>query len=162
MLRRESIVLAAALTLVSGVAVMAQQPTAKQLSQTARASTDIQSRVKAYEEACISNLRTLNTAEGTYWGGDPQKGYARSLEQLGPKGVNFIEPILASGKKAGYRFILTPGPANANAVVMNSTITARPLKVLAEGQRSFFTDETGVIRSTPEKRGARASDPAIQ
>src|SRR5690349_18677139 len=141
---------------------MAQQPTAKQLSQTPRASNDIQSRVKAYEEACVSSLRTLNTAEVTFWGGDPQKGYARSLEQLGPKGVDFIEPILASGKKDGYHFILTPGPANANGVVMNYTITARPLRVLAEGQRSFFTDETGAIRSTPEKRAARASDPAIQ
>jgi hypothetical protein len=131
-------------------------------SQTGQASTDVQWRVKTYEANCVGSLRILNTAEGTYWGGDPQKGYARSLEQLGPKGVDFIEPTLASGKKAGYRFVLTPGPANANGVVMHYTITARPLKILAKRQRSFFTDETGVIRSTLEDRAARASDPAIQ
>jgi len=92
---------------------MAQQPTAKRLaqSQTGRATTtDIQSRVKTYEEACVSSLRTLNTAEATYWGGDPQKGYARSLEQLGPTGVDFIEPILASGKKDGRTVIVSFSP----------------------------------------------------
>jgi hypothetical protein len=131
-------------------------------SQTAGASSDVQSMAKAYEDTCVSNLRTLNTAQGTYWGGDPQKGYARSLEQLGPKGEGYIEPILASGKKSGYRFILSPGPEDASGVINHYTISARPLKVLVKGQRSFLTDETGVIRSTREDRAAKASDPAMK
>jgi hypothetical protein len=131
-------------------------------TQIVSASSDVQSRAKAYEEVCVSNLRTLNTAQITYWGGDPQKGYARNLEELGPKGEGLIEPVLASGKKDGYRFILTPGPADARGVIKHYTISARPLSVLVEGQRSFFTDESCVIRSTRKNRVARASDPAIQ
>ena len=131
-------------------------------SQAAEANSDVQTRSKAYEEACVSSLRTLNTAQVTYWGGDPEKGFARSLAKLGPKGEGIIEAVLASGKKDGYVFTLTPTPAEANGVTKHYTINARPLKVLTDGQRSFFTDETGVIRSTRENRAARASDPAIQ
>jgi hypothetical protein len=131
-------------------------------TQTAGPTSDVQPKAKAYEETCVGSLRTLNTAQATYWGGDPQKGYARSLKQLGPRGEGMIEPVLASGKKAGYRFILIPGTADSNGAIRHYTISARPLKVLVEGQRSFFTDESGVIRSTRENRAAKASDPAIQ
>jgi len=130
--------------------------------QKAGSNSDVRPRWKAYEEACVSSLRTLNTAQVTYWGGDPQKGFARTLEQLGPKGEGLIEPILASGKKSGYRFTLAPGQANASGVIKQYTISARPLEMLVEGQRSFFTDETGVIRSTREDRAATASDATTQ
>ena len=129
--------------------------------QTAGSPPDAQSMARAYEEGCVSSLRTLNSAQGIYWGGDPQKGYARSLKQLGPNGEDLIEPRLASGKKGGYRFILTPGPADAKGVVNHYTISARPLKVLVKGQRSFFTDEGGLIYSTGEDRAAKTSDPVI-
>jgi hypothetical protein len=125
-------------------------------------SSDAQSIAAAYEESCVSNLRALNTAQALYRGGDPQKGYARSLKQLGPKGEDIIEPILASGRKSGYRFVLTPGPADAKGVINHYTISARPLKVLVKGQRSFLTDENGVIRSTREDRAAKASDPVMK
>ena len=110
----------------------------------------------------VGNLRTLNTAQVTYWGGDAKKGFARSLKQLGPRGEDLIEQVLATGKKDGYQFVLTPGPVDANGAIRHYTISARPSKVLVKGQRSFFTDETGVIRSTPENRAATASDPSIQ
>jgi len=130
--------------------------------QTAGASSDVQLRTKVYEESCVGNLRTLNTAQVTYWGGDAKKGFARSLKQLGPRGEDLIEQVLATGKKDGYQFVLTPGPVDANGAIRHYTISARPSKVLVKGQRSFFTDETGVIRSTPENRAATASDPSIQ
>jgi type IV pilus assembly protein PilA len=132
--------------------------------QTAGASSDVQRRAKAYEESCVGSLRTLNTAQVTYWGGDAKKGFARSLKQLGPRprGQDLIDPVLATGKKGGYQFVLTPGPVDANGAIGHYTISARPSKVLVKGQRSFFTDEGGVIRSTPENRAATASDSAIQ
>src|SRR5260370_37603427 len=40
-------------------------------SQATEANSDVQTRSKAYEEACVRSLRTLNTAQVTYWGGDP-------------------------------------------------------------------------------------------
>jgi len=118
--------------------------------------------LNVYEESCVSSLRTLNTAQVTYWGGDEKKGFARSLEQLGPRGEDLIDPVLATGKKGGYHFVLVPGPVEANGTIRHYIISARPSKVLVKGQRSFFTDESDVIRSTSENRAATASDPTIQ
>ena len=54
------------------------------LESQAAANSDVQTRSKAYEEACVRSLRTLNTAQVTHWGGHPEKGFAQSLAQLGP------------------------------------------------------------------------------
>jgi hypothetical protein len=131
------------------------------LAQVADAQSDVKQKVRAYEESCVGNLRTISAAEGTYWGGDPKKGFARSLKQLGPKGENLIVQALAVGRKDGYHFILTPLPAETGKPVTRYTIKARPIKRLVKDERSFFTDETGVIRSTKENRAATAADPPI-
>ena len=122
---------------------------------------DPQERAKAYEESCILALRTINVAQGTYWGGDPAKGYARTLEELGPTGAGLFEAVLASGNKDGYRFRLNPERAGAGHLIKHNTVTARPIKRLVKNQRSFFTDETGVIRFTIENRAATAVDPPL-
>ena len=64
-----------------------------QAKQTAAASSDVQLTAKVYEESCVGSLRTLNTAQVTYWGGDAKKGFARSLKQLGPTGEDLIEHV---------------------------------------------------------------------
>ena len=131
-------------------------------NQTAVANSNLSQKAKVHEDSCVASLRTLNTAQVTYWGGDPHKGFARSLKQLGPSGDGLIDLVLTSGNKDGYRFTLTPGPKDSNGVIKHYTISARPSKVLVKKQRNFFTDETGVIRSTSKDRAATASDPAIQ
>ena len=42
------------------------------------------------------------------------------------------------------------------------TYTARPVAPGKTGYRSFFADETGVIRATSEDRAANVSDPPIE
>ena len=116
---------------------------------------------KDYEESCVLALRTINVAQGTYWGGDQAKGYASTLAELGPAGADLFEAVLASGKKDGYRFRLNPERASAGHSIKHYTITARPIKRLVKNQRSFFTDETGVIRFTTENRTATAADPPL-
>jgi hypothetical protein len=79
----------------------------------AEAHANAHAKVEAYEQSCIGNyLRTINVAEGTYWGGDSKKGFARDLRELGPKGEGLIIQSLADGKKDGYHFILKPGPVD--------------------------------------------------
>jgi hypothetical protein len=118
---------------------------------------------KAYEESWITNLRSLNMAQAIYRSEHVQKGFARKLEALGPKGAGHIEPVLASGKKSGYRITLAPGKADAHGVTEHYTISARPLKsIRVPGRRSFVTDETGIIRATADNRAATQSDPPIQ
>ncbi len=123
--------------------------------------TDIRARAKLDEESCITTLRTINVAEAAYQGGDDTKGFARTLKELGPAGESLIDWVMASGEKDGYRFRLTPEHKGTNRPVKHYTITARPIRRLVKNQRSFFTDETHVIRFTTENRPATASDPQI-
>jgi hypothetical protein len=116
---------------------------------------------KTYEESCVLHLRTINTAQSTYWGGEPSKGYARTLRELGPAGAGLLEPVIASGKKDGYRYRLVAERATANQPARHYVVVARPIKRLVKSQRSFFTDETGVIRFTTENRAARGADPPL-
>ena|SRR5689334_4072917 len=117
---------------------------------------------KAYEDSCVQNLRTINVAEGSYWGGDSTKGFARTLSELGPAGVGFLEPAIASGKKGGYRFRLIPERVAAKQPIKHYVIIARPLKRLVGDQKSYFTDETGVIRFTRENRTPKVTDQRLE
>jgi hypothetical protein len=119
-------------------------------------------RIKSQETSCISTLRTINVAEGTYWGGVDSRGYAGSLKKLGPSGESLIDAVTASGKKDGYRFRLRPEHRVEHSPVRHYTITARPIIRLSNDQRSFFTDETGVIRFTAKNRDATIKDPAME
>jgi hypothetical protein len=132
--------------------------------------TVIEKRVNAYEEWCVSTLRVINVAEVTYWGGDSAKGYARTLKELGPAGAGLLNAVTASGEieavvlggeKNGYRYRLIPERTDSNRPIMHYTIIARPIKRLVKDQRSFFTDETGVIRFTTENRAATIADPPL-
>jgi hypothetical protein len=121
--------------------------------------------VTEYERACLQNLRTLSAAQVThYLGGDlvekgyTETGYAATLEALGPKGKGLIDPILASGEKAGYRYVLTPAGVE-NGLVLHYTISATPVKRLTSNQKSYFTNDVGFIRFTDEDRPATVSDP---
>jgi hypothetical protein len=59
-----------------------------------------------------------------------------------------IDSILASGAKSGYRFNYAAAATDPSGNVISYTITATPLVPGSSGQRSFFTDQSGTIRST--------------
>ncbi|MBI4467475.1 MAG: hypothetical protein HY656_08645 [Acidobacteria bacterium] len=134
------------------------------------------SRKPANESAAVGTLRTINTSavvyEDTY-----KTGYPPSLKSVGPPepggsaGCNqadFIDAVVVSGEKSGYRFEYRAGPrvekAGEGCTVpggQSYQVTARPLKYRRTGIRSFFTDGTGVIRGTTEDRAATAQDPPL-
>ncbi len=106
------------------------------------------------EASAVGSLRTINTAQVTYFAEYPTRGYSATLAQLGPPASNlqpgpeaafFIDSVLASGQKSGYRFTYVAGPADEHGLIMAYTVRADPLAP-ESGERSFFTDETGVIR----------------
>jgi hypothetical protein len=141
--------------------VLASRTVGDLKAQTAAASPDAARMSKSREESCITNLRAINQAQALYSVDDTTKGFARSLKQLGPDGNGRIESVLASGKKDGYIFQLTTEPRDTRKPARHYQLSARPVKRAEKGQRSFYTDETGVIRSTPEPRAATATDPPI-
>jgi hypothetical protein len=119
------------------------------------------SQAEADERAAVGSVRTLNTALAMYNAAEPAKGYAASLKQLGPEGKEYITETLASGTKSGYTFEYKPQLTPAGTPITHYTLVARPVKLLAPGEKSFFTDESGLIRFTKEDRAAKVTDPSL-
>jgi hypothetical protein len=114
------------------------------------------------EMLCLLNLRTINVAQSTFWGGDQSKGFARTLKQLGPAGEGILDAEISKGRKGGYRFCLVPQKLAPNQPVKHYFVTASPMIRLTTNQMSFYTDETGVIRFTTEHRPAKRTDPPVE
>jgi type II secretory pathway pseudopilin PulG len=103
------------------------------------------SRMYGRETAAIQAIRTIHTAEIQY---QSQFGrYAASLTELGPPAsgapnalaAGLIGNDLANGEKQRYRF--TVAPVHGGYVV-----NALPASYGISGSRSFFSDQTMVIR----------------
>jgi hypothetical protein len=104
----------------------------------------------ANETAALARMRAIAQAEAQYMA--MTGGEYGSLDQLiSNKYVN--DP--SSGKLAGYRFNVQVKPAHFE-------ITAVPEKAGVTGTRSFYVDETNVMRGADKKGApATASDPEV-
>lgn len=119
-------------------------------------------RMYAQETAAISHIKTLHTAQTQYFS---QFGkFAPTLTELGPPvsgsvnaaAADLIPGDLALGTKGGYKFIMGKGPdggytINANPEVFNST-----------GSRTFFSDQSLVIRENYGQEPATATSPSVK
>ena len=109
----------------------------------------LRSRMAANEASAVGSLRTINTAAVTYDATYPKSGYPPSLKSLGTNGApssesaDLIDSVLASGSKSGYRFVFT---GDGNIPSTSYSVVATPITIGTTGQRSFFTDQTGIIR----------------
>ena len=117
-------------------------------------------RCPAYEKHAARSMETLNTAQSAY---RSQYGrFAQSLEELGPptlanqrgtsETADLIPTNLANGRSSKYRFLLAPNATGYQ-------ILAFP-EALEFGERSFYTDESTVIRAHVG-RPAWETDPEI-
>jgi prepilin-type N-terminal cleavage/methylation domain-containing protein len=120
----------------------------------------LRSRIAANEASAVSSLRTLNTACITFNSTYGQYPNAMTDLQSPTSGnptstaADLIDQVLASGRKSGYDFVLSPGTANASY-----TITAFPVTVNQTGLRGFFTDQSGVIRYDVGVQASISSSP---
>ncbi len=114
----------------------------------------------AHETAATQEIKTIHTAEAQYYA---QFGkYASDLVALGPRGARpigaeaagLIPENLASGKKSGFVFEVGP-TAEGYAVI------AVPEKFGKSGRRSFYSDQTLVIRTSWTAEAANANSPPI-
>jgi type IV pilus assembly protein PilA len=114
------------------------------------------SRRAANEGAAIVSLRKLHSAEMAHY--TMQRKYG-NLTDLMQKGL--IDSKLASGDRSGYRFTIE---------ILNDrgdgwpgfTVVGVPREYDSTGRRSFFVDQTGVIRAA-DSRGLEATkyDPPL-
>ncbi len=125
----------------------------------------MRSRMAANESSAVGSLRTINTAQVTYsttYG----TGYT-TLAQLGgadpcvAAAINacLLDSILTAGTKSGYT--ITSAAAGGAGTVANPNTTfesgAQPVAAGQSGQRSFCSDQSGVIRANP----AGGAPPAV-
>ncbi len=96
------------------------------------------SRIAANEAAAISAVRTLCTAQFTYASTVGNGAFADNAT-LGATSPPMIDSVLASGSKLGY--VVTTAPAGAGAF----TVSATPQNPNVTGNRSFTSDQQGVI-----------------
>ena len=110
----------------------------------------------ARELAAAKALQTLQTDEVLY-----QSSYghfAQSLRELGPPdtgqssaaSAGLISAALASGTLGGYHFTLS-GTADTYAV------EASPVTYGSSGLKSFYIDQTGILRVTERQEPATAT-----
>jgi len=136
----------------------------------------LRSRMASNESSIVGSLRTINTAIVTY-ATTYDGGYPPALQTLGPplsveqsescQSARLIDSLLASGRKSGYTIEYSPGPTVAKHKpgcppgVKTYALIARPSQYSSPTERSFFTDESGIIRATSENRAAGPNDPPI-
>lgn len=111
------------------------------------------SRRAANEGASIAALRSLHSAEATYQA-TTGNGAFGTLDQLAADGL--ISPELATGVRHGYKFTIDIRAAGRNEPG-GFQVVGVPLTYRNTGIRSFYVDETGVIRAA-DNRGAVATE----
>jgi len=121
----------------------------------------LKSKMAANESSAVGSLRTINTGEVTYAASCPANGYSGSLVELNKgttcaSGAGIIDNVLGGADpstKSGYTFVYTAGAAGANGVVNSYSATGTALTNNVTGNRMFCTDQSGVIRYTPNSAG---------
>ncbi len=117
----------------------------------------LHARMVANEAAAAQHLRTINTAEIAY-SSTYGIGFA-PLANLGGASpctassttACLLDDVLTAGAKSGYVFS-TPNPGALGTTVTPNVswdANAVPRSLGQSGQRSFCSDQTGVIRSDP-------------
>ena len=104
-------------------------------------------RVAANEGSAISSLRTISSAEATY---QSMHGHYGSLEELAAQ--DLIDPLLGRGAKSGYRFSVELKPSEYQ-YPEGFEVVCVPLTYQTTGRRSFFIDDSFVIRAADNHGG---------
>jgi prepilin-type N-terminal cleavage/methylation domain-containing protein len=129
----------------------------------------LRSRMAANEASAVGSIRTINTSAVTYSSTYPSLGYPPTLVSMGPSGAGacvavpatacLLDAVLAGGTKSGYAFTWTGDGATPS---VGYSILGVPVTVGTSGQRSFFSDQSGVIRYQISGAAATVADPPLQ
>ncbi|HET6199996.1 MAG: hypothetical protein WBE21_04075 [Candidatus Acidiferrales bacterium] len=107
----------------------------------------------AAEKSAIASLRAVQKELATYQNG--AGSFPSTLETLGEPAVQAAQQAMSGG----YALRYTPGQIDADGNAHAYSLVAVPRNY---GYRSFYTDQTGVMRATRENRAATAQDAAVK
>ena len=131
----------------------------------------LRSRIAANEASAVGSVRTINTSEVTFASTYSDVGYSSSLGALGGScstttqptstAACLIDSVLAgatasTSPKSGYFFVYTNTPGTPSIFY---TISAQPANRGQTGQRTFFSDQSGVIRFDATGTATATSSP---
>ena len=119
----------------------------------------LKSRMAANEASAVGIVRTINTACFTYASMHPDRGFPRTLAEMGPEGANLMEASVVSGRKSGYTFHYEASDRDGDGVLDTYQAMASPVVRDKTGRRYFFTDESGIIRVSTEGPATSSSPP---
>ena len=117
--------------------------------------------MSAHETAAIQAIQTIHAVETQYYS---QFGrYAVSLAELGPPAsgnagpaaADLISRDLTEGKKSGYIFTVAATP-------LGYSISAVPEAFNSSGRRTFYSDQTLVVRNNWSQEPANVSSPELK
>jgi type IV pilus assembly protein PilA len=117
--------------------------------------------MNARETAVMSAIRTIHTAQTQY---NSQFGrFATTLAELGPPAsgqegpgaANLIPSDLATGIKGGFKFLMEVTPTGYRVI-------ATPVAFNRDGRRSFYSDQTMVLRQNWGADPATATSLEVQ
>jgi type IV pilus assembly protein PilA len=121
------------------------------------------SRMHAQEMGAIAELGTINKAEIQYQSQFGQ--YATALPQLGPpttsgaaegpQSAGLIPGNLSGGTASGYNFTITQTPTGY-------AVNAVPKAFGSTGRRTFYSDQTGIVRENWGADPATAQSPELK
>ena len=125
----------------------------------------LRARMAANESSAASGVRTVNTAEVSYYSTYPTIGYSAALSDLGPPAPTaacpnpptstvscLIDGVLAwngnpaGNGKSGYSYSDTAAAGAAGTLLVTYGIVADPMSVNTTGVRSFCSLEDAVVR----------------
>jgi type IV pilus assembly protein PilA len=124
----------------------------------------LKSRISANESSAVASVRTLNTAQVTYW--TACGAYATSVPELKnggtcQAGANVIDANLGSGTKNGYNFaVAAPGTTGGTSAV-SFDVHADPVTPGSTGQRHFYSNEAGFVIRYNQTGPASVTDPSL-
>ncbi len=114
--------------------------------------TFLQSRIAVNEVAAIKVVGDVLSSQMTYASTKGMGSYSPDLSGLQEAGL--LDGLLGPGTALGYTFYVSGSNSSFS-------IHARPLAFGSSGTRSFFSDQTGVIRYTTDDNPATATSPPL-
>jgi type IV pilus assembly protein PilA len=134
----------------------------------------LRSRIAANEASATASLRTLNTAEVTY-ASTYNSGFTSTLNQLAtptPAGTqpswsaaDLVDPILSGTQSAASMsftkngFVFTYVVTGTYPQIATYGVHSDPMARGSSGQRSFFSDQSAVVRANATAQATGTDNP---
>lgn len=115
------------------------------------------SRAAAEEAGAASVLRSISHCASQYE--SKHHSHASTLAEMATEGC--LDAATVSGKKGEYRISYSAAPSDAIQQITTWHAHAQPI-AYRWLTRSFFIDNSGVMRATDEHRPATPKDPAFE